>query len=564
MRRLLSHTQEWLDRLSEGISLGTLPHLLAQWYGQRPALLAEYPRDAETWQAQGGLSFVELEQRVAALAAAYHNLSLSRGRRVLLVIDNRFELMLSIFALARAGAVAVPVNPRLKPKELQHIIDATRARAGIFDGVFAARLLTEMPFPSDFQWVAADPQGWPEEHWERAQVHHVDTWLAQRPGAMLMPTQRLTPKETALLLCTSGTTGLPKAAVLNSEGLLGVTQLLLALPLGSPLLGREGRDRLLAALPLTHVMGISAHLAALCAGVPLIHCHRFDAALALSLIEKYEVNAFIGVPTMYADLEAAGASRAQLKSVQLWLSGADMMPPERARRFQSYGGLLRVGPLRVGTAAFADVYGMVELSGPMAIKVFPPSPHKDVALPALSITLPAFETRTVDEDDQAVGWGEVGRLQVRGPGVLSHYEGRARTPGGAGPDEEGWFTTGDLARRWPGGLFALAGRSKDRLKVSGFSVFPAEVEAILRTHPEIVDVVVVGLPDQRMGEEPAALYIPKKGAKLSPEQLLEWASEHVAGYRRPRRAMSVKEIPRGNHGKINRVKATQVAEAFFL
>jgi acyl-CoA synthetase (AMP-forming)/AMP-acid ligase II len=205
---------------------------------------------------------------------------------------------------------------------------------------------------------------------------------------------------------------------------------------------------------------------------------------------------------------------------------------------------------------FADVYGMVELSGPMALKLYLPTPSKSLSLPSFSIALPGFSLRTVNEDGQPVRWGEDGYLEVKGPGVLKGYEGHPE----AGPTNEGWFSTGDLARCWPGGVFTLTGRSKDRLKVGGFSVFPAEVETELRTLASVRDVVLVGLPDERMGERPVALVVPHDPMQFQEEAFLQEAATIVAGYRRPRHAMIIDDIPRGNHGKINRNLATSWAK----
>jgi fatty-acyl-CoA synthase len=122
----------------------------------------------------------------------------------------------------------------------------------------------------------------------------------------------------------------------------------------------------------------------------------------------------------------------------------------------------------------------------------------------------------------------------------------------------GWFPTGDLAKVWPGGFYSFMGRSRDRLKVGGFSVFPAEVETILREHPDVGEIVVVGLPDDRWGERPVALVVPKQGS-FDADAFLAWAATKVAAYRRPRAALAVESLPRGSHGKIDRASATKLA-----
>ncbi len=205
---------------------------------------------------------------------------------------------------------------------------------------------------------------------------------------------------------------------------------------------------------------------------------------------------------------------------------------------------------------FLDVYGMVELSGSAAVRVFPPSPVRGRELPAVSFMLPGFEARVVDEEGRPLRWGATGALQMRGASVLRRYEGAP----GAGPLAGGWFATGDLAKVWPGGFYTFMGRGKDRLKVGGFSVFPAEVETLLREHPDVAEVVLVGVPDDRMGEKPVALVIPRR-APFDAEAFVSWAAGKVAAYRRPRTALVVEALPRGNHGKIDRAAATRLAVA---
>jgi acyl-CoA synthetase (AMP-forming)/AMP-acid ligase II len=297
-------------------------------------------------------------------------------------------------------------------------------------------------------------------------------------------------------------------------------------------------------------MGIATMLGALCAGVKMIHVDRFDAALVLERIEAEHPNVFVGVPTMYADLETAGAARRDLSSIELWVSAADAMPPDRARRFQQYGALGRPGGRRIGTAAFADVYGMVELGGPAAVRLYPPGPRRS-ELPALGFVLPGFSARVTGPDGRRLRMGLAGELQLRGPAVFAGYQ------GAAAPAEDGWFATGDLARLGPAGTFAFVGRNADRLKVGGFSVFPAEVEAELRGHPAVAELAVVGVPDPRLGERLVALVVPR--GSFDSEEFLAWATERVAPYRRPRAAVTVAILPVGNNGKLDRGAAGRLA-----
>ncbi|MBW3665079.1 MAG: acyl--CoA ligase [Actinobacteria bacterium] len=525
-----------------GVHLGALAAVLAERYGDRRAL--EDPSPTPGLHPGGARTFAEVEAHVARLASAHRELGRRSGEHVLLLIGNRIDIILHSFALARVGAVPVPVNARLKPHEVAAVVMAAGASVAVTDADVMGRL-REVDELSDLTWVATGDDGSDDS---------LAGWLHHHPDASLSPPDDADPGATALLLATSGTTGQPKAAALTSRGLLTALGRLAAAPVGWRIGPRSGRDLMLAALPLTHIMGIGTTLGALCAGIPMLHRPRFDAEEVLTLIEDRDPNVFTGVPTMYADLEAAGAADRELGAIQLWVSAADVMPPDRARRFQSYGaaGMVRGKPR--GTAAFADIYGMVELSGGGAVRLYPPSPLRRVQVPAVAITLPGMEVRAVDEDGEPVGYGKVGELEFRGSGVLQRYEGRDD----AGPRPDGWFPSGDYGRVWPSGFFAFSGRRHDRLKVGGFSVFPAEVEEALRSHPAIRDVAVVGVPDERLGDRPVALVVPATD-DADPDAILAWARREVAGYRRPTEVLLVEDLPRGNHGKLDRRTATQRA-----
>ncbi len=500
-------------RLTRGPHLGALTALVAARYGDRVLLedLGETPGalGRRTWSA------AELDADVAALAGGVAAAGLPLGPTLVLG-ENRLDLLVTTLALLRAGRVAVPVNARLTDAELAAVASAAGVAGAIGDAAARAGLPT----------------------------------AAIRRGPPLPPFEG-DPHAVALTLTTSGTTGLPKAATLTSAGLLGPVGWLATLPFGRVRGPRGGRDRVLSAAPLAHVMGLAIGLGALSAGVHWLHLPRFDARAALAAIATRRPNVFVGVPTTYADLEAAGADDYDLSAVQAWISGADRMPEDRALRFQRRGAAVVLGGRPLGDAAFVDLYGMVELSGPAALRVFLPgtgrlaarSPHR---------LLPGFSVRAVDADGRALRYGAIGELAFRGPGVLRGYRG-----GRGGPDADGWFCSGDYGRVWPGGWFTLAGRRHDRLKVGGFSVFPAEVEAELAGAPGVVEIAIVGVPDPRSGERLVAVVV--ADATFDTAAFLAWARERVAGYRRPTAVVRVEALPRGPNGKIDRAAATAKA-----
>ncbi len=513
--------------------LGTFTADLAARHGTRPAVRDPQPTPG---LHPGGLrTYGDLERHVGLLAAVHAELGRREGDRVVVAIGNRIDTLLHASALARLGCVPALVNPRLTAEEAQHVAEAAGAVAGVGDDEVLERLqLAEVVATSSTEELG------------RRVVEGLDAGTLVRRS----PEPRAA-DDVALLLATSGTTGFPKAAALTSSGLLGYSGLLARLPVGHTRGVRAGRDRLLAPLPLAHVMGFAVMLNGLLAGIEVLHVPRFDPHEVLDVIERDRPNMVVMVPTMYADLEAAGADERDLTSIQVFCSAADAMPDARARRFQRRGALATVAGVRVAPALFVDGYGMVELSGLAAVRVFPAS---WVPLPAPALVSPSLEVRTVDEDGTPTRPGEIGELEFRGGGVLRGYEGRPD----AGPDADGWFATGDRARLWPGRVLQFAGREKDRLKVGGFSVFPAEVEQELNDAvPGFAEVAVVGLPDDRLGDRPVALVV--AGPDFDPSAFLTAAGAAVAGYRRPRGVVLVDEIPRGNNRKVDREAATRLA-----
>jgi acyl-CoA synthetase (AMP-forming)/AMP-acid ligase II len=512
-----------------GVHLGAFTAVLADRYGQRPAV--EDPEPTPGLDHGETRSFTQIEDAVGRLATVHAEAGVEAGERVLIVCDNRLDVGLHAFAVARLGAVPVPVNHRLTAHEIDVIGQATDARAAVVDDEVAGK----MP--------------------DRLRVLRVSEVAERLPGAdHRQAPADLDPRATAILLTTSGTTGVPKAASLTSNGLLSSLGRLAVVPLGAdlgPL--RRDRDRILASLPLTHVMGFSVLLAALAAGIPLVRRSRFDAAEALDLIERKRPNIVVGVPTMYADLERAGAAQRDLSSIQMFVSSADVLPPDRARRLQGYGAMVRLGGRSAGSAMVVDIFGMVELSGPAALRLYPPSPVGSLPAPSFAVTLPGVAVRVVDEEGAPVGRGTTGELQWRGANVLEGYEGHDE----GGPDADGWFGSGDHGRLLGGGLFQFSGRSKDRLKVGGFSVFPAEVEEELDGGRGVAELAIVGVPDERLGERLVAVVVPADG--FDDDQFLRWARDQVAGYRRPSEVVVVDAIPRGANGKLDRDGATRLA-----
>ncbi len=475
-------------------TLGTIMERLARIHGKH-RLVEE--ADGLT------LTYAQAAKRVARWAGGIAR-KVEPGDRVVIVAKNGYEMLLLCLAASRAGAIPVPVNAQMRRDEIDHVVADSGA-------TLTLRSAAEVD--------GAEPL---------AKAVPVD------PGAV------------AALFYTSGTTGKPKGVELTHRSLVGQVAMAGALPTSLVFRGEA-----VLALPIAHIMGFVAVIALACGGIPVYFLPRFHAEAVLDAIETRRAALFIGVPAMYRMLLEAGAAERDLSSVRIWGSGADAMPAELAQQFKQMGAtaaLPIVGP--IGEALFFEGYGMVELGGGAAAKVSPPLLNVGLG-ESLGFALPGYRFQVVDDDGNDVAPGQVGELLIKGPGVTKGYWGDAAATGATLTDD-GWLRTGDLARKGILGSVVFAGRKKDVIKNGGYSVYALEVERALEEHPDILEAAVVGVPDERKGEVPAAVVRLEPGVTFDEAALKAWAKERLAAYKAPVRFVAVDELPRTGTNKVQK------------
>jgi long-chain acyl-CoA synthetase len=474
--------------------LGTVMERLAAIHG-----------DARLVTQPGRRPFELTYRRAAELVAEWGGGVAERirpGDRVVVAVPNGYEVLLLCLAVSRAGGVPVPVNARMRPEEIDHVV----ADSG---GDVILR-------------SARDASG----------------------AAPLDQAVLVRPDDLGALIYTSGTTGRPKGARLTHRALVGSLTASALWPSGLR------RDEAVLSLPVSHIMGFATLLGIAGAGIPAWFLPTFRAEALLDAIETRRATIFVGVPAMYRMLLEAGAEKRDLSSVRIFMSGADVMPQDLAAKFKRMGSTAYLFGRPVGEAAFVEGYGMVESAGGAAVRFSPPG----FSLPfidGVGLPLPGYRFRVVDDLGREVPPGVVGELLLKGPGLLDGYHGDAQATASA-MTEDGWLRTGDLARRGPLGGVVFAGRKKDVLMVGGYSVGAGEVEAALEAHPDVLEAAVVGLPDERMGEVPAAAVRLRPGSSTRAEHLVGWAAEHLSDYKAPRRIMVVDELPRTGTSKVQK------------
>jgi len=464
-------------------------------------------------EADGGLdlSYAQAAKRVRRWAGGVAAAA-KPGERVVIATPNGYEMLLLCLAASRAGAIPVPVNSQLTKSEVEHVVKNSEA-------TLVVRSATEV-----------------DGHEPLA------TEVAVDPG------------DVAALFYTSGTTGKPKGVELSHRSLVGSLARAGAVP---PML--TGRYEAVIALPVAHIMGFAALLGLACAGIPVYLLPRFNPVRVLDAIESRRAQMFIGVPAMYRMLLEAGAEDRDLTSIRVWGSGADAMPPDLASRFKKLGATVTlpiVGP--IGEAAFFEGYGMVELGGGAAAKFSPPFLDVGLGSDAVGFALPGYSFQVVDPDTgDRLPAGKTGELLIRGPGVTSGYWGDEGATAATITDD-GWLRTGDLARLGPFGTVLFEGRAKDVLKVGGYSVYALEVERAIEEHPDVLEAAVVGLPDDRRGQVPAAAVRLADGASLDPDAMRTFVAERLADYKVPTRWVAVEELPRTGTDKVKKADLVEL------
>jgi 4-coumarate--CoA ligase len=339
------------------------------------------------------------------------------------------------------------------------------------------------------------------------------------------------PHDTVVLPYSSGTTGLPKGVMLTHRNCAGnIAQVNAMFPF-------EEHDVIIAVLPFFHIYGMQVIMnSGLRVGATLVTMPRFDLVGFLQAVQEHKVTvAYLVPPIVLALAKQPIVSDYDLSSLRVVMSGAAPLGAELADEAAA----------RIGASVFQG-YGMTELSPVTHL-----CPLDDARAGSIGVLVPNCEARLVDPDGVDVEPGGEGELWVRGPMVMTGYLNNP-TATAETIDADGWLHTGDVARVDADGHFTIVDRVKELIKYKGFQVPPAELEALLVTHPAVADVAVIPVPDEAAGEIPKAFVVRKPGAEATAEELMAFVAEHVSSYKQVRQIEFIDEIPKSASGKILR------------
>jgi long-chain acyl-CoA synthetase len=482
----------------------------AQHSPEHPALI----------EASGTWTYAQLEGAIARAEIWLRATAVRPGDRVMIVCENCRAFVAILLALARLGAWPVLVNARVSAREVDEIREHCGARLVLYTTAVSHHA---------------------REHAKRhsAPVTEVPELGPLAVGAL---NESVTPEpldhnvfnNVAALIYTSGTTGLPKGVMLTHRNLLFVAVVSAGIRSLAP------EDRLYGVLPMSHAVGLSVVLlGALFSGATLYLAPRFDPVAALATLDKDRLTIMLGAPAMFSLLleytKMKGITSHKFPALRIISSSGAPLHAAVKAEVENLLGL----PLHNG-------YGVTECS-PNISQASVDKPRTDTSVGRI---LPGVEVKFVGLDDNPVPEGEVGELWVRGPNVMKGYY-RAPEETSAAINNDGWFNTRDLARLDDGYLF-IVGRTKELIVRFGFNVYPAEVEAVLNNHPQVVRSAVVGRTVAGVdgGEEVIAFIQTTPGSSLTSAQMSEHAAQYLAPYKRPSQILLVPAMPLTPTGKV--------------
>ncbi|GAA0974076.1 Long-chain-fatty-acid--CoA ligase [Nocardioides aquaticus] len=498
-------------------------------------------------------TYAEVADEIRHVAGGLHALGVRAGDNVALVMPNCPQNVIAFFAVLRLGATVVEHNPLYTAAELRHPFVDHGARVAIvwdkvvpvieelktgssLEHVVAVDMTTRLPWKKRLALRLPVAKARAARDQLTSPAPQVMQWADLVSSAPLDDSHPRPGKDDiALLLYTSGTTGVPKGVPLLHRNLVAnVVQGRAWVP-GL----EEGKESFLVALPLFHAYGVTVSvLLGVALAAKLVLLPKPDIGLIMEAVAR-EVPSFVpAVPTLYQRIvDEAERRKVSIKGIRYALSGAMPLPGDLVEKWEAAtGGLLVEG------------YGLTETS-----PVIVGNPMTKARRPgAIGVPFPDVEIRIADREDldRDVPLGEGGELLVRGPQVFSGYRGLPEETASAFHD--GWFRTGDVVTMSPDGFLVIVDRVKEIIITGGFNVYPSEVEAALRTHPAVVDVAVVGLPHQDGGEQVVAAVVSVGGVAVLPDELRAHTRRALTAYKVPRRIVFVDDLPINPMGKVLR------------
>lgn len=507
------------------------------------------------------LTFNELDTLSRDFAAYLQQQGLQKGDAVALMMPNLLQYPIALFGVLRAGMTVVNVNPLYTARELKHQLSDANAQAIVILDNFAhtlAKVITEVPvkkviltsigdmLPAPKRWIVNFVVKYVKKMVPAYSLQHTTQFkqvLAQGAKAKYQRPQ-MSGDDLAFLQYTGGTTGLAKGAMLSHRNMVANLEMVSALV--APLVV-DGEETVITALPLYHIFALTANCLTFMkhGGRNILITNPRDMPGFVKELSKYPFSIISGVNTLFNGLlHADGFKDLDFSHLKIALGGGMAVQRAVAEHWE-----------RVTKSRLLEGYGLTECSPVVTVNPTDIEHYNGT----IGLPLPSTEVRIVDVDTgEELPQGEAGELQVRGPQVMVGYLNR--------PDEtakvmiDGWFATGDIGLMDEQGFFKIVDRKKDMILVSGFNVYPNEIEDVIAEHPKVLEVAAVGVPHDSSGEQ-VKIFVVRKDKLLTEKELIAYSRENMTGYKVPKLVEFREELPKTNVGKILRRELRDEEEA---
>ena len=561
------HYAIWPKRIPRSIT----PPATSLWHNLATNAL-RFPNKAALVFFDRTLTYLDVLSQAEALAATLARMGVKKGDRVVLNMQNCPQWVVAHFAILRANAVVVPVNPMNRAEELKHYILDPDAKVAITSADLAAELakanaqlapaerlshVIVTHYSDAFDLSAPDaamPEAW--GNWLGTQ-HALPTmeggqvvsWAdALAGGTADLPAHTATPQDLAVLPYTSGTTGLPKGCMHTHASIMHNA-------VATALWGSTNFENvILSVVPMFHITGmVSVMHASMYGGTTLVIMPRWDRELAGHLISRWRVSHWTNIPTMVIDLLASpNFDKFDVSSLVYIGGGGAAMPQAVAQRlFDSYG------------LHYAEGYGLTETAAPSHSNPHDRTKQQCLGVPFISCDARVIDPTTLEEVPQ----GEQGEIIISGPQIFSGYWKRTDATSDAFIDHDGkrFFRSGDLGHVDEEGYFFITDRLKRMINASGFKVWPAEVEALMFKHPAIQEACIISTVDTYRGESVKAVVVLRAAFKdkVSEDEIIAWCKDNMAAYKYPRVVQFMDALPKSGAGKVmwRALQEAEVAKA---
>ena len=490
-----------------------------------------FPGREAVVDAEKRLTYKDFDDLVGRVASALvDKFKIKPKDRVAFLMGNHYRWPLVFFALARIGAISIPLNNRLQSPEIAYQITNSQSRLLVADEKYLERINKDVDGLSCLEAIVVNGQCGVDKFTPLSELELYDS------QEVLVGCNE---EDIACILYTSGTTGFPKGAMLSHRNMLSVSMAV------DDILQYDETDRMLFFIPLFHVTGlVGMLLAMIVVGGANIILPEFKRHEIPEIIEREKITTTMGVPaTFILIMDSPNYKKYSRSSIRSILYGGSPAPPEM------HGQLTDSLPRK---CILVDGYGLTEASSNVLIT--PAIKDRTVIHKYGAIGLPNHLTdvRVVDEQGRDVALGEVGELWIRGPGVCSGYWNAEEQT--KETIKDGWLATGDLVSQDEHGYFGIKGRKKQMINRGGENIYPVEIERVLYSHSDVLEAAVVGIPDPVMGEEVKAVIVPKDNHKCDLDELTTYLKNNLADYKVPKFIVTVKDLPRNPGGKVESKK----------